>query len=59
MACGQTEERMTFSTLLREAINRAGRHRQRWLQAHGQETTTAGISVGDYVLVRHGSADFA
>eukprot|EP00965_Chrysotila_dentata_P121756 4024900-Pleurochrysis_carterae.AAC.1 len=28
------------------------------MQAHGQGAT-AGINVGDHVLVRHGSADFA
>eukprot|EP00965_Chrysotila_dentata_P073161 2417670-Pleurochrysis_carterae.AAC.1 len=28
------------------------------MHAHGPGTT-AGINVGDYVLVRHGSADFA
>eukprot|EP00965_Chrysotila_dentata_P214053 6188000-Pleurochrysis_carterae.AAC.1 len=41
-----------------EAIDRGDRHRQRWMHAHGPGTT-AGNNVGDYVLVRHGSADFA
>eukprot|EP00965_Chrysotila_dentata_P023368 774721-Pleurochrysis_carterae.AAC.1 len=41
-----------------KAIDRANRHRQRWMHAHGSGTT-AGINVGDYILVRHGSADFA
>eukprot|EP00965_Chrysotila_dentata_P236125 6201144-Pleurochrysis_carterae.AAC.2 len=41
-----------------EAIDMADRHRQRWMHAHGPGAT-AGINVGDYVLVRHGSADFA
>eukprot|EP00965_Chrysotila_dentata_P082768 2730837-Pleurochrysis_carterae.AAC.1 len=30
-----------------EAIDRADRHRQRWMHAHGPGTT-AGINVGDY-----------
>eukprot|EP00965_Chrysotila_dentata_P208879 6184953-Pleurochrysis_carterae.AAC.1 len=29
------------------------------MHAHGQPGGTAGINVGDYVLVRHSSAEFA